>query len=212
MGHPPVSCHAREGFLPPRTVRPGGMWPLSEAPARDGSRSRENRAWASPGRRDQPVGRGGRSCSRAQGIADRQLWGQEGIFPRGRWALVPGGFLPSSAALSMTTCQGSSAPVWPGYCLLLTHHEDGLSCPAAGQRKAFFPPRWASKCLRGFLAFLCSTRHGPLPGLLWALLARCLLLLLHKGAPHAPHPGGGSFLDSQGGPQGWPPPVASRPL
>ena len=77
----------------------------------DGSRLRENRAWASPGRRDQPVGRGGRSCSHAQGIADRQLWGQEGIFPRGRLALVPGGFLPSSAALSMTTCQARAPPL-----------------------------------------------------------------------------------------------------
>ena len=115
-----------------------------------GSRLREDRAWASPGRRDQPVGQGGRSCSHAQGIADRQLWGQEGIFPRGGLALVPGGFLPSSAALSRTACQGSSRPFGLGYRLLLMHHEDGLSCPAAGGRKAFFPPRWASKCLRGF--------------------------------------------------------------
>lgn len=179
---------------------------------RHGSRLTGNRAWASPGRRDRPVGRGGRSCSRAQGIADRQLWGQEGIFPRGRWALLPGGFLPSSAALSMTTCQASSGPLWLAYRLLLMHHQDGLLCPAAGGRKAFFPPRWASKCLRGFLAFLCSTQHGPLPGLLWAICDRCRLLLLHQGGPPGPHPGGGSFLDSQGGPQGWPPPVASRPL
>ena len=34
------------------------------------------------------MGQGGRSCSHAQGIADRQLWGQEGIFPRGRLALL----------------------------------------------------------------------------------------------------------------------------
>ena len=158
------------------------------------------------------MGRGGRSCSRAQGIADRrQRWGQEGIFPRGRLALVPGGFLPSSAALSMSTCQGSSGPFWLGYCLLLMHHEGGLSCPAAAGRKAFFPPRWASKCPRGFFAFLCSTEHGPLPGLLWAVLARCLLLLLHQGGPRAPHAGGGRFLDSQGGRPGWPPGVASSP-
>ena len=39
---------------------------------------------------------GSRSCSRAQGVADRQHWGQEGIFPRGRLAPDPGGFLPSS--------------------------------------------------------------------------------------------------------------------
>ena len=89
-------------------------------------------------------------------------------FPPGRLALLPGGFLASSAALSMSTCQGSSGPFWLGYCLLLMHHEDGLWCPAADGRKAFFPPRWASKCLRGFFAFLCSIGHGPLPGLLWA--------------------------------------------
>ena len=129
---------------------------------------RKTRAWACAGRREQAVGGGSRSCSRAQGLADRQLWGQEGIFPRGSLALLPGGFLPSSAALSRTTCEGSSGPFWLGYCLLLMPHEDGLSCPAAGGRKAFFPPRWASKCLRGFFAFLCSIGHGPLPGLLWA--------------------------------------------
>ena len=157
------------------------------------------------------MGQGGRSCSHAQGIADRQLWGQEGIFPRGGLALVPGGFLPSSAALSMTACQGSSGPFGLGYRLLLMHHEDGLSCPAAGGREAFFPPRCASKCLWGFFAFLCGIEHSPLPRLLWAILARCLLLMLHEGGPRAPHLGGGSFLDSQGGPQGWPPRVASCP-
>ena len=87
------------------------------------------------------MGGGSRSCSCAQGLADRQLWGQEGIFPRGSLALLPGGFLPSSAALSRTTCEGSSGPFWLGYCLLLMPHEDGLSCPAAGGRKAFFPPK-----------------------------------------------------------------------
>ena len=173
---------------------------------------RENRAWASPGRRDQPVGPGGRSCSPAQGVADRQHWGQEGIFPWGTLALVPWGFLPSSAALSMTTCQGSSSPFWPGYCLLLVHHEDGLSCPAAGGRKAFFPPRWAIASVpRGFLPS-SAAQHSPWPGLLWATLARRLLLLLHEGGPRAPRPGGGSSLDSQGGPQGCPPGVAACPL
>ena len=172
----------------------------------------ENRARASSGRRDQPVGPGGRSCSRAQGIADRQLWGQEGIFPRRRLALGPGGFLPSSAALSRTTCQGSSGPFWLGYCLLLVHHEDGLSCPAARGRKAFFPPRWASKCPRGFFAFLCSTEHGPSPGLLWAVVARCPLLVLHEGGPRAPHPGGGTFRTPTAGSKGCSRGVASSPL
>jgi len=156
----------------------------------DGSRVRESRAWALPGRRDQPVGPGARSCSHAQGIADRQRWGQEGIFPRGTLALLPGGFLPSSAASSTTTCHGSSRPFGPGYCLLLVLHDDGLSCPAAGGRKAFFPPPWASECPRGFFAFFCSPEHGPLPGLLWATLPTCLLLMLHEGGPRAPHGGG----------------------
>ena len=110
------------------------------------------------------MGRGGRSCSRAQGIAHRQRWGQEGIFPRGTLALLPGGFLPSSAALSMTTCQGSSRPFWLGYCLLLTHHQDGLSCPAAGGRKAFLSPRQASKCLRGFLPSSAALSTGTCRG------------------------------------------------
>ena len=83
--------------------------------------------------------------------------------------------------------------------------------PCSWGEGGFFPPRWASKCLWGFFAFLCGIEHSPLPRLLWAILARCLLLLLHEGGPRAPHVGGGSFLDSQGGPQGWPPRVASCP-
>jgi len=93
----------------------------------------------SPGRCDQHVGPGGRSCSHAQGIADQQRWSQEGIFPQGGLALVPEGFLPCSAALSMTSCQGSSSPLWLGNCLLLMHQEDGLLCPAPGGRKVFLP-------------------------------------------------------------------------
>ncbi|KAK2542470.1 hypothetical protein Q9966_003602 [Columba livia] len=106
------------------------------------------------------------------------------FFPRGRLALVPGGFLPSSAALSMTTLQSSSGPFWLRSCLLLKHQEHGLSCPAAGGRKAFFSPRRDTKCLWGFFAFLCSIEHGPLPRLLWAIWAGCLLL--HEVALNLP--------------------------
>ena len=46
-----------------------------------------------------------------------------------------------------------------------------------------------------------------------AILSRCLLLMLHEGGPGAPPAGEGSFLDCQGGPQGWPPlGLASCPL
>ena len=98
---PPVlwssPCQAQEGFLLRGFIRPMAFcccwkplrWlqleaekavPVSPCPLR-GITS----VWA-----------GSRSCSHAQGVADRQHWGQEGIFPRGRLAPVPGGFLPSS--------------------------------------------------------------------------------------------------------------------
>lgn len=47
---------------------------------------------ASSVRHDLPVGQGRRSCSHAQGIVNSQLQGQEGVFTRGRQALVPRGF------------------------------------------------------------------------------------------------------------------------
>ena len=158
--------HPQEGLLPPRWIRPGALGHSGKPLRWLQAEGEQGLGISLPGGvTSLPVGGGGgRSCSHAQGIADRQRrWGQEGIFPRGRLALVPGGFLPSSAALSTTTCcQGSSAPFWLGHCLLLMHHEDGLSCPAAGGRKAFFPPRWASRCPRGFFAFLCGFEHRPL--------------------------------------------------
>lgn len=51
-----------------------------------------------------------------------------------------------------------------------------------GGGRNFFSPQWTSKCFQGLFACLCSTEHGPSLGVLWAILARCLQLLLHKGA------------------------------
>jgi len=71
------------------------------------------------GRCDHPTGPGCRSRSHAQGTADRQLWGQERIFPPGQIGTGLQGFFPSLAELSRAPCQGSSGPFWIGSCLLL---------------------------------------------------------------------------------------------
>lgn len=130
-----------------------------------------------------------------QGIADRSPpLGSGRNFPPGE--VVPGGFLPSSAALSRTTHQGSSGPFWPGYCLLLMHHKDDPLCPAAEGTKAFSHLGWTSKCPWGHFAFLCGTEPSCLPGLLWAVLTRCLRLVLHEGGKVAlgRHPGEDVFF------------------
>jgi len=104
----------------------------------------------------------------------------------------------------MTTCHGSSRPFGPGYCLLLVHHDDSLSCSAAGGRKAFFPPPWASECPRGFFAFLCSTEHSPLPGGSFGPLCPVPAARAPQRWPSCPTCWGRNFLESQG----WAPRVA----
>lgn len=101
----------------------------------DGFRLRDNRAWAFPRRHDErAVGWGGRSCS-----YDHQSWGQEGIFSWGRLALDSRGFLLSSTAWSMTTCQGSSDPFWLHFCLMLTYHKDTSCALQLWEGRLFHP-------------------------------------------------------------------------
>jgi len=131
----------------------------------DGSRLRKKRAWASPGRCDQPVAPGLAPMLRGEPIASSGL--RKEFFPGTYWHCSLWVFclpLQHSAPPSSSSCFGLCS------CLLLLHHQDGLSCSAPGGRKAFFPPPWASKALWGFFAFLCTTQHGHLPGLLSALL------------------------------------------
>lgn len=61
----------------------------------------------------------------------------------------------------------------------------------------FFTPMWAASVPGGFFAFLCHTEHNLLPGLVWAILSRCQVLLLLEGIPHDPHLRKGRFPDSQ---------------
>ena len=72
--------------------------------------------------------------------AGPRAWQGQPLGLLGTLALLPGVFLPSSAASSTTTCHGSSHPFGPGYCLLLVLHDDGLSCPAAAGEEGFFSP------------------------------------------------------------------------
>ena len=170
----------------------------------DGCRLREKRAQASSGRRDQPVGPGGRSCSHTQGTADRQHWGQEGIFPWGALALVLGVFrLPLQHRAGLLVRRPPVPLGWLTACCSYTMKMASRALQLAGGR-FFFPPGWAGNCAREFFAFLCSTEHRP--------LARAPLG--HSGhvpAAHAPPrwpscpaPGVRSLLHSQGDPQGWP--------
>ena len=85
----------RKGFLSPRRIGPRALghsgkplrWLQAEGDQGLG-------IYHLGGVTSLPVGGGGgRSCSHAQGIADRQRrWGQEGIFPRGQIGTGPRGF------------------------------------------------------------------------------------------------------------------------
>ena len=61
---------------------------------------------------------------------------------------------------------------------------------SGGEQGVFFPQGWLAVVPGFFFAFLCSIEHGPLPGLLWAVLASCLLAAL---APRRHHSGPGSL-------------------
>lgn len=102
---------------------------------------------------------------------ERQLCGQEGIFPpRGGLALVPRGVSPSSAALSRAPCQGSSGPFWVSDCLLLLPHQDTTGALGLWSGGIFHPLGQVGTGPQRFYSFLCSIEQSPLPGLLWAIL------------------------------------------
>jgi len=95
-----------------------------------------------------------------------------------RWpSKSPWGFFASSAALGMAPCQGFFGPFWPG---------TGCSCfmkvalvPCIRGEAAFYTPRaHLHGGPRGLLPVLRSTEHSPLPGLLAAILASFLPVVL----------------------------------
>lgn len=140
---PVVPGQVREGFSRARSVRAGALGPSGQLQRwLQGEGEAGLLSSLCLGRCEQPVGPGGRSCSRAQGIADRQRWGQEGIFPRATLALLPGVFLPSSAARSMTSCQGR-APLlcrasFPACC---SQPAEMALIPCSWAEEGFFPPK-----------------------------------------------------------------------
>lgn len=138
-----------------------------------------------PGRREQSVGWGGRSCS----VLGEQLWSQEGIFPWDRLALAPRGFcLPLQ--------QGASplANLVPSDQAAACSHPRGVLVACTGRRKASFPTGQTGQCPWGFPAFLCSTEQGQgSSGPLW-LHGCCSCSVM----PRCLHLGGESFLCPQG--------------
>jgi len=115
--------------------------------------------------------------------------------------------LPSSAALSMTTCSGLLQSTLAG--LLLAAHtpkmtEDSLLYPAAGGSQAFFPPPRANKGLWGFFSSSAALSTAPCqvsigPFFLGACCSCSTKVALILMVPSMKV--GRSFLDSQGGPQ-----------
>jgi len=131
---------------------------------------REKRLWASPGRRDLPVGPGARSCSHAQGRVDGSpALGSGRNFPPGHTGTAPWRF---SAFLCSTEQQHSPVllqSLWPTFLPAASAPPRWPLVPCRCGEEGFLPPVWVSKALWGFLAFHHSTEHGPLPGLLSAL-------------------------------------------
>jgi len=186
LEHPLASCQAQQRFLPPNSISPGAgghsQKPLTCLQL-DGEEALAIswQAWPPCGTSSQV------SLPRSRKSRVPAL-GSGRNFPLGMLALLPMGFLPFSAPLSMTTCPSSSTPSGLHSCLLLLHHQDGLLCAATGGRKAFFPPLWANTALHGLFALLCSTRHRPLPGLLSAL-SHCRLPAVLAPPRHHSCPG-----------------------
>ena len=242
LEHPLVSRQVQEGFLPPRSIRPGAFghsqtplrWLQVEGGKGMGSVSVSTEAWPACGTRRQvllpcsanswlpdlgsrrnfpqgQIGTGLRGffaflCSIDHGLLSELLWsilagllpaapapwrwplvlcswGKEGFFfLQGGLASVPGGFLPSSAALSTVPCQGSFGPFWPGArCSCSTKV---ALAPCIQGEKNFLDSRglllllWARPLARAPLGPFgsvracgsCTTKAPLVPWLSWALL------------------------------------------
>jgi len=148
-------CQAQQGFFPPGSTSPG-TGGHSRKPLRclqvEGEEAlaiswQTRPAW---GTRSQVL----LPCS---GESRLQAPGSGRNFPPAHIATAPHGFFPSSAALSTTTCPSSSSH----FGLLLLHHQDGLSCPAPGRRKAFFPHHGLARPSRGFLPSSAVLSRAP---------------------------------------------------
>jgi len=80
------------------------------------------------------------------------------FFPQGGLASVPGGFLPSSAALSAAPCQGSLGPSWPGACCSCS--TKGALPPRSGGKEACFAARLVLTLSRSVTSVL-NTERAP---------------------------------------------------
>lgn len=177
--HPLVSRQAQREFLLPRLIRMGGFLPLGRS--RGAFRLRENRAWAFPGRCDQPVGQGGRSYSMLREQPVPAL-GSGRDFPLGQIGTGPQGLLASSAAWSIPTCQ-VSAPF--GQVAACSHTTDVSLCPALGGGRLLFPVGGLGSVPGVFLppSAALSTARTPL-GQCGCVAAALAVVVASPGALH----------------------------